>query len=273
MTPEVHAAGVRRILDWVAAGDCYQVNLTRAVHLRAAGDPWQAYRRLRKTGPAAFGAFLRLSATQAVLSNSPELLMSVRDGVVRSRPIKGTRARGGDVDADRANRDALWASPKDRAELTMIVDLVRNDLGRVAQVGSVRTTARQIAALPNVHHAWQEVSARLEASLDGWDALAAAFPPGSVTGAPKARACTRIAELENEPRGVYCGAIGFVDIRGRSMWNVAIRTAVFDSDNARYHLGGGIVAASVGRDEWLETVAKGTVLAEALLARADGLST
>ncbi len=145
----------------------------------------------------------------------------------------------------------------------MIVDLVRNDLGRVAAPGTVRASPRRIEPLANVHHAWQEVSARLEPGRDAWDALAACFPPGSVTGAPKVRACQRIRQLEDGPRGVYCGAIGYVGRDGSARWSVAIRTAVFDGDRARYHVGGGVVAASDPADEWWETVAKGRQLARA----------
>ena len=264
MDREVYRAGVGRILAWIGEGDCYQVNLTRVVHLTGVGDPWQAYRRLRAIGPAPYGAFIRIGPDQAILSNSPELFLEVDQAMLRSRPIKGTRPRGESAAEDLMLLEALSSSPKDRAELTMIVDLVRNDLGRVARTGSVHTSPRQITGLSNVHQAWQEVSARLETGLDAWHAVAASFPPGSVTGAPKSRACLRISELEEEARGVYCGAIGFVDIRGRSVWNVAIRTAVFDGDRARYHVGGAIVAASDPEEEWQETIAKGSLLYAAL---------
>lgn len=253
---------VRRVLDYIAAGDCYQVNLSRPVHLTGLDAPWPSYRRLRHLSAPPYGAFLRIDDTLAVLSNSPELFLDATGRDVASLPIKGTRPRHPDPVVDRAHRLELRRADKDRAELTMIVDLVRNDLGRVAVPGSVTWGPREITAHANVHHASQRVSARLCDGLDVWDALAAAFPPGSVTGAPKVRACQRIAELEPEPRGVYCGAIGFVS-GARSVWNVAIRTAVRTADTARFHVGGGVVADSDPTAEWWETVHKGTVLARA----------
>lgn len=261
-----YEAGVVKILKLITEGDCYQVNLTRPVHIDGAGDPWMAYRRLRARSAPEFGAFLRLDEHQTVLSNSPELFLEV-DGVkAHSLPIKGTRPRGATAAEDARLHQALTDSPKDRAELTMIVDLVRNDLGRIAIPGSVRTSERVVSAHANVYHAAQSVRATLEDGLDVWDALAACFPPGSVTGAPKVRACERIRQLEDEPRGVYCGAIGFVGAQ-ESRWNVAIRTAIFSGSQARYHVGGGIVAASTPSEEWEETLAKGSELARALVGR------
>lgn len=248
-------AGVRRIREWIAEGDCYQVNLTRPVHLQGVDVPLEVFRRLPS---APFAAFLRLGAV-TVLSNSPELFLEVRGTDVRTRPIKGTRPAAAPV-------AELEASAKDVAELMMIVDLCRNDLGRVAVPGSVRAGPRVVTSWPTVHHAAVEVAATLEPGRDAWDALAATFPPGSVTGAPKVRACQRIAELEDGPRGVYCGAIGFVSATGDATWSVAIRTAVVAGSRARYHVGGGIVAESDPAAEWAETVDK-----EAALARAFGV--
>lgn len=255
---------VDQIRALITEGDCYQVNLTRAVHVDEPGDPVSAYRRLRER-PAPYGAILRVSPEVAVLSNSPELLLAVDGARVVSVPIKGTRPRGAEPAADRALAEALLASDKDRAELTMIVDLVRNDLGRVARIGSVRAGERSLASLPTVHHTVWPVEAELAEGRDGWDALAALFPPGSVTGAPKIRACQRIAELEGEPRGAYCGAIGYASDDGRACWSVAIRVAVFAGGAARYHVGGGIVIDSAPADEWAETVAKEAALRRALV--------
>lgn len=257
-------AGVRRVLELVRAGDCYQVNLTRPVFVDAAGPAWPAYRRLRRAD-AAYGAYLQLEEDLAVLSNSPELLLEVVGRSVRSLPIKGTRPRGTTPTEDAALAAALQAAPKDQAELTMIVDLVRNDLSRVCEVGSVRTTGRRVTTHPTLHHAVQQVTGTLRSDVDAWSALAAAFPPGSVTGAPKLRACERIRELEPHPRGVYCGAIGGVCDSGRSVWNVAIRTAVVGPGGTRFHVGGGIVAASDPTEEWVETEVKARALARALL--------
>ncbi len=257
-------AGVRRILTWVQAGDCYQVNLTRPVWVHRPGDPWSAYRRLRRA-EASHGAYLTLDGQATVLSNSPEPFVTVRGDQVESTPIKGTRPRGADPTSDARLRAELRDAAKDRAELTMIVDLVRNDLGRIAALGTVRTGPRRLTEHPNVHHARQTVSATLQPGSDLWTVLAATFPPGSITGAPKIRACERIAQLEAHPRGVYCGAIGFVSDHGPAEFSVAIRTAVFANGSARYHVGGGIVAGSTPTDEWHETVHKGEVLHQALV--------
>jgi para-aminobenzoate synthetase component 1 len=253
---------VRQVLAWIAAGDCYQVNLTRSVHLDGAGDPWGAWRRLRRISGAAYGAWLALPDA-TILCNSPELFLQVDGREVSSYPIKGTRPRHADPVVDHAMAGELRRSEKERAELTMIVDLVRNDLGRIAIPGTVRWEPRRVTAHANVHHASQRVSARLVDDADAWTTLQATFPPGSVTGAPKVRACQRIAELEDGPRGVYCGAIGYVADGGNSAWNVAIRTAVWRGDAVRYHVGGGIVADSDPTAEWWETVHKGTILGRA----------
>ncbi len=260
---------VRRIRELIADGDCYQVNLTRAVHVEGVTDVWSAYRRLRAGSSAPHAAWIRLDPSLVVLSNSPELLLEVRGDAARSRPIKGTRPRHPDPEVDRALAAALEVSEKDRAELAMIVDLVRNDLGRVAVPGSVHAGPRTLTLHANVHHAGVDVTATLEPGRDAWDALAALFPPGSVTGAPKVRACQRIATLEHAPRGVYCGAIGFVDDSGDAGFSVAIRTAVARGDAVRYHVGGGIVADSDPDDEWWETVHKGRALDAALCGAPD----
>jgi para-aminobenzoate synthetase component 1 len=257
-------AGVRRALDLIGEGDVYQVNLTRAVHAHGVGDPWDAWRRLRATSRPGRGAYLVLDDHVCVLSNSPERLLDVDGDEATTTPIKGTRPRHVDPVVDRALADELEASAKERAELVMIVDLCRNDLGRVAVPGSVSVGPRVVRAHPNVHHASQEVRATLRPGEDAWSALAALFPPGSVVGAPKLRAARRIAELEVGPRGVYCGAIGFASAHGRAAWSVAIRTAVFRDGDARWHVGSGIVADSDPDAEWAETVAKGSLLAAAI---------
>jgi len=261
-----YEAAIETLLAYITDGDCYQVNLSRPVFLEGVGAPWPAYRRLRALSAPAYGAFLRIDTHLAVLSNSPELFLTVRGDQAVSEPVKGTRARHAQVQRDHALAEALRRSPKDRAELTMIVDLVRNDLGRVAIAGTVSTTERTITTHAHVHHAAQRVSATLRPGFDAWDALAASFPPGSVTGAPKIRACERIRQLEETPRGVYCGAIGYTSDGGNASWSVAIRTAIWHRDTVRYHVGGGIVAASEASEEWAETEAKGLALAAALHA-------
>lgn len=257
---------VRRTQELIRDGDVYQLNVTRVAHARGVGSAFDAMRRLRTTSRPERGAWLVLDDGVCVASNSPERLLDVDGRLATTTPIKGTRPRDPDPDKDAAAARELMSSAKERAELTMIVDLCRNDLGRVAVPGSVTVGVRTPTAHTNVHHASQAVRATLLPGVDAWDALAAVFPPGSVTGAPKIRACTRIAELEPEPRGVYCGAIGFVSDHGRASWSVAIRTAVFRGDEARWHIGSGIVADSDPSAEWEETVAKGTLLAAAILA-------
>lgn len=253
-------ADVRRIRELIAAGDCYQINLTRPVFVEQPGDPFDVYLKLRQAN-APYGTFLRIDNATAILSNSPELLLAKDGSRVRSVPIKGTRPRGAcGRDDDKQQLDLLH-SPKDTAELMMIVDLVRNDLSKVCTVGSVATGKRTVRELPTVHHAHCEVSGQLSQKKDGWHALDAVFPAGSVTGAPKMRACQRIAELESHPRGAYCGTVGFSSDCGTARWSVAIRTAVHAGSSARYHVGGGIVLDSDPASEWSETVDKARALA------------
>ncbi len=260
--------GVRTIRELLLAGDCYQVDLTRVVHVDGAGDPFAAYLRLR-TAPAAYGAFIRVTPAISVLSNSPELFLEVRGSEILSIPIKGTRPRGATPAEDGALLVALERDPKERAELTMIVDLVRNDLSQVAVPGTVHGGTRTLSTHPTVHHASWPVHATLTPGKDAWDALAAAFPPGSVIGAPKVRAAQRIAELEPKPRGVYCGAVGYAADGGDATFSVAIRVAVFHADAARYHVGCGIVVGSDPEHEWAESVAKERALRNALVAHSE----
>lgn len=257
-----YEAAVRRILAWIGEGDCYQVNLSRVVRM-ACDDPFALYVRLHRASRASMGAWITPREGVHVLSNSPEVLLEIDGRRLASDPIKGTAPRGSTEAEDRALADGLASSPKDHAELAMIVDLVRNDLGRVARTGSVHVGERVIRTHANVHHAHWPVYAELAEDRDAWHALGAVFPPGSVTGAPKIRATERIAELEPEPRGVYCGTVGYLDDRGRGRWSVAIRTGVWADGSFRYHVGGGIVAASDPGAEWEETVAKGRALAAA----------
>lgn len=261
----MYREAVEQIRGWIAQGDCYQINMTRTVAGLKSPDPWRVYRRLRRSD-ASFGAFLRIRPDLAVLCNSPELLLRGEGSQVYSEPIKGTRARAADPSEDLARRDALMGSRKDQSELTMIVDLVRNDLGRIASPGSVSAAARAVTGHANVWHTSQCVSADVDPRHDAWDTLTSLLPPGSVTGAPKRRACQRIAELEASPRGVYCGSIGYASDHGTASWNVAIRTAVWHQGQARYHVGGGIVFDSNPDDEWQETVDKSTELHRAFHA-------
>ncbi|MCG3132306.1 MAG: Isochorismate synthase MenF [Phycisphaerae bacterium] len=262
-------ARVRRILDYIAAGDAYQVNLTRrfesVTHLSAD----LLYLRLRACNPAPYSAFLPRSG-YAILSASPELFLDVHDRRVVTRPIKGTRPRGRDPTEDAALRAELGTSEKDRAELNMIVDLLRNDLGRVCDYGSIRvTSAGDIETHPTVHHRVATVEGRLREDVDVGDLLAATMPGGSVTGVPKIRAMQIIDELEPCPRGVYCGAVGFLGLDGRASFNLAIRTMIHYGDNVHVHAGGGIVAESDAQAEYEETLAKAAGLLSALGGQSD----
>ena len=257
--------GVREIQCLITAGDCYQVNLTRAVSINYEENPdhFNLYRRLRTISDASFGAMLRLSSTLSVLSNSPELLLRAAGATVISEPIKGTRPRAECPDLDSQHSADLHDSEKECAELTMIVDLVRNDLNRVCEPGTITASPRVIRSHATVHHASQEVRGTLRSEKDNADALASLFPPGSVIGAPKIRAARRIAELESSPRGVYCGSIGMYSGQ-KASFSVAIRTAVCNGNQARYHVGGGIVFDSDPTLEWEETIHKGAALHNAL---------
>jgi len=257
---EAYEDGVAQIIDLIGQGDLYQANLAWRSPPTAVDDAVALFLALRTANPAERGGLLRDEETTLV-SNSPELLLAVDrrpDGalVARSCPIKGTVRRS----AGPAAAAALWQSEKERAELTMIVDLVRNDLGRVAVPGSVKALPRRLRPCGDLLHAEQEVEAVLEPGADAVDAFAALFPAGSVTGAPKVRAMERIAALEPHPRGAYCGAMGWFAADGSARWNVAIRTLTLREGLAHFHVGAGIVADSVPQSEWQETLAKAAAL-------------
>lgn len=241
---------------YIRDGDCYQINLSQRFSASFEGDLWNAYRRLRQATPTPFAGFLAWD-DKAILSLSPERFLRCHDGKVEARPIKGTRPRGMTLEQDRRLANALKTSLKDRAENVMIVDLLRNDLGRVCRPGSVQVP--QLCALEsyaNVHHLVSVVTGELRQDQRPLDLLAASFPGGSITGAPKVRAMQIIDELEPSRRSAYCGSLGYVDVRGRMDTSIAIRTAV--ADRGRLHLwgGGGLVADSRGEDEYDETLDK-----------------
>lgn len=266
MSRDDHGACVRRIREHIVAGDIYQANLT--LRFRGAWTepdlPLATHLRLRANNPSPYGAYMDLPATRLV-SASPEAFVSLSaDGRVRSRPIKGTRARG-DGPRDDALRDELLGSEKDHAELAMIVDLVRNDLGRVCVPGTVTRQERIVAeAHPTVWHLVGEVDGRIEPTADAFDLLRAAFPPGSCIGAPKIRAMQILEGLERSRRGAYTGALGWIGADGSMATSVAIRTLVFHAGRVEYGVGGGIVYDSDPDSEWEEALLKGRALAAAL---------
>ena len=264
--PADYKRAVQRVRDYIVAGDVYQVNLSQRFSLPLADGPFDAYLRLRASNPAPFAAFISMPEAN-VLSASPERFLSF-DPVTRrvqTRPIKGTRPRGRTAAEDEALAAELLASAKDRAENVMIVDLERNDLGRVAAIGSVRVT--ELAALetfPTVFHLTSTVETTLREDRDLVDLLLAAFPGGSITGAPKIRAMEIIAELESVPRGVYCGSMFAMGFDGRLTSNVAIRTLQVEGDVCHLHAGGGIVSDSDPTLEFEETMHKARGILEAL---------
>ncbi len=266
-TREAYERAVRRALVWIRAGEIYQVNLSQRFEAPCARDEFDTYLRLRSQAPAPFGAFLRYPG-YVVMSCSPErfLRYEPESRLVETRPIKGTRPRGPAPRADAALAAELLASAKDRAENVMIVDLERNDLGRVAEIGSVHVAGLcELESFPTVHHLTSTVRARLRPDRDVVDLLRATFPGGSVTGAPKIRAMQIIDEIEPVARGVYTGAIGYLRPDGTMDLNIAIRTVVARNGMAWFHVGGGIVADSDPAQEYEETLHKGTALARALL--------
>ncbi len=266
MDAAAHRQAVQAVLAHIAAGDVYQVNVTTrfAAPIERPGDAAALFTALHARSPAPFAAALRLDASHAILSVSPERLVRwTAAGVAETRPIKGTRPRYADPTADAAAVADLKASVKDGAEHVMIVDLERNDLGRVCEVGSVHVPRlRAVESYATVHHLVSDVVGRLRADVDDASLLRALFPGGSVTGAPKVRAMEIIEALEPVRRGIYCGAIGYLDAAGGGDLNLPIRTAWLTADTAYYQAGGGIVADSDPAAEWAEVLTK----AEAFLA-------
>lgn len=252
-----HAKAVDAILEEIAAGNVYQANFCQRLSVPVAADPWALYGALRRHNPAPFGAYLALPEA-AVLSSSPErfLRMDVARRV-ESRPIKGTRPRGEDAFEDLRLRQALAESEKDRAENLMIVDLVRNDLGRVCAPGSIAVPElMQIEAYATVFQMVSTVTGELATGRDAFDLVRANFPPGSMTGAPKLAAIALLESLESVRRGVYSGALGYLDLRGGLDLSVVIRTLVWQDGVAHLHVGGGIVADSTPAAEYLEALDK-----------------
>jgi para-aminobenzoate synthetase component I len=253
---EAYRAAALQVKAYITAGDCYQVNLAQRFSAPAEGDAWLAYGALRQHNPAPYGAFMRYPGG-AVLSSSPEQFLSVQAGRVTTRPIKGTRRRDPDPQVDEALLAELIGSDKDRAENLMIVDLLRNDLGRVCVPGSIQVPALfRPETFARVHHLMSTVTGQLRADVDVLTLLEAAFPGGSITGAPKRRAMEIIAALEGHRRGVYCGSIGWINDAGDMDSNIAIRTAVCAQGQIHAWAGGGIVADSDWQMEYQECLTK-----------------
>jgi para-aminobenzoate synthetase component 1 len=263
-TRPAYLGAARRALDYIAAGDIFQVNLSQRFSVPFRRDPFALFQRLRAVNPAPFGAYLSYPFG-AVVSASPERFLRMVGRHVETRPIKGTRRRTGDETRDAAARQDLLASPKDNAELTMIVDLERNDLGRVCDYGSVRVTEpRVLETYPSVYHLVATVEGDLHPRYGVADLLRSTFPGGSITGAPKVRAMQIIDELEPTARSVYTGALGYFGADGALDLSIVIRTILVAGGLAHVQVGGGIVADSDPEAEFQETLDKGRALFAAL---------
>lgn len=270
-TPTVddYRTAFSRIQHYIHAGDCYQVNLARRWNNRYRGDPWSAYLELRQRAAAPFGAWLE-TPHGTVLCQSPERFLQCRNGELWTQPIKGTAPRGGDAAVDLALGEALVSSAKNRAENVMIVDLLRNDLGRVAVPGSVAVDRLfELQKFATVQHLVSSVRAALRPELDALEAWRHCFPGGSITGAPKLRAMQIINELEPFRRSVFCGSIGYVSACGGMDTNIAIRTLLALDGEIHAWAGGGIVADSTCEEEFAECAGKIEPLLAALGAQAD----
>lgn len=261
---EGYVQAVRRVREYILAGDIFQANLSQRFDARQAGSPFLAYRRLRQRNPAAFAAYF-VTDDAIVLSASPERFLRLdHRGHVESSPIKGTRPRGESPEGDTALAAELLSSEKDRAENVMIADLLRNDLSRVCRPGSVRaSTMLELETHPTVHHLVSTIVGDLAPDSNRFDLLRATFPGGSITGAPKVRAMEIIAELEPTVRGVYCGSIGYLSVTGEMDLSIAIRTGVRVGQQFYFQAGGGIVADSDAESEYQETLDKARALIDA----------
>jgi len=257
MTQEMYEKGVEKIHRYIAAGDIYQVNLTQKFTAEVEGGSlFPLYQHLRASTPSPLAVWMKLAGRE-VLSSSPETFLRMSGRSIETRPIKGTRPRFSDPAADVASARELLESEKENAELIMITDLERNDLGQVCDFGSV-CVADMLALekLEQVYHLVSTVTGTLREEIDHLSALAACFPGGSISGAPKTRAMEIISELEPVPRGLYTGAMGYIGFNGESQLNIPIRTLVREGGELHYHVGAGIVADSNPREEYEETLQK-----------------
>ena len=261
--PSVFRSAVLRALDHIACGDIYQANLSRSweVQLRGTADPGDLYESLRRANPAPFAAYATLP-DMTLLSSSPERLVRVHRGSVETRPIAGTRARRGTPASDASERQELLANAKERAEHVMLIDLERNDLGRICVAGTVEVNEFMVTeSYPHLHHIVSNVRGRLRAGVTPGKTLRAVFPGGTITGCPKYRCMQLIGELEGEARGAYTGSIGYLNLDGDMDFNILIRTATLSGRELRFRTGAGIVADS----DWSRELAETRTKAEGML--------
>ncbi len=260
MDKDFYSRAFNRIKHYLKEGDCYQVNLSQRFAADCEGDPWTAYRALRELNAAPFSVYFNLPEVQ-ILSSSPERFLKLTNGIVETKPIKGTRPRKADDAEDLRQIRILENSKKDRAENLMIVDLLRNDISKTCQKGSVKVPKIfEVETYATVHHLVSTVTGVLAENRHALDLLKYCFPGGSITGAPKIRAMEAIEELEPHRRGIYCGAIGYIGFDGNMDSNIAIRTLVHSRGVIRFWAGGGIVNDSVMEEEYQESFDKAAAM-------------
>jgi para-aminobenzoate synthetase component 1 len=255
---------VDKVKEYIAAGDIYQVNISQRFQTSSCADPWAVYKKLKEINPAPMAAYINCGDFQ-VVSSSPERFIKKTGNIIETRPIKGTRPRSKDPSEDLKQKESLWNSEKDKAELVMIVDLERNDFGKICIPGSIKVSELyRLEEYATVFHLVSTVSGEVESRYDVFDLIRAAFPGGSITGAPKKRAMEIIEELEPVSRGIYCGAIGYISFEGNADFNIVIRTLLFKDNNIYFQVGGGITIDSDPQAEYQETLDKARALISSL---------
>jgi para-aminobenzoate synthetase component 1 len=263
-TEKEYEQAVEKTVDYIRQGDVYIMNMTQQFRMKSSQDPYQVFLRLRTQNPSPFGGYFQYGSCQIVCA-SPERFLKIQDGQVETRPIKGTRKRGATPEEDAALKRELQESEKDRSELLMIVDLERNDLNRVCVPGSVRVTEHfQVEAYATVFHLVSTVVGQMQEGKTAMDVIEAAFPGGSITGAPKIRAMEIIDELERDSRGLYTGTMGYFSLDGNCDFNIVIRTAIYQNGTYYLGVGGGITCESDPEFEYEETLQKAKAVREAI---------
>ena len=256
MNYDLYEMKILKILEYIRAGDCYQVNLSQMFSLSYEGDEYELYKNLNKSFASPYSAYINYPFGK-ILSFSPERFLSIKNNVVETKPIKGTRPRSNNPDIDKKNIEDLESSQKDRAENLMIVDLLRNDLGMNCKKGSVKVDKLfDIETFANVHHLVSTIRAEIDSESDIYNLIRDAFPGGSITGAPKLRAMQIIHELEPNNRSIYCGSIGYISFDEKTDFNISIRSMLSKNNNLYFWGGGGIVNDSDIRSEYNETISK-----------------
>lgn len=264
MTEDYYLSSIKKLKDYIYDGDIYQVNFTQRFECDFEGDPWELYKNLKSINPAPFATYLDFGEG-TIVSSSPERYIKLTDGTIETRPMKGTRPRGKTKVEDEKLKEELVNSEKDRAELLMIVDLMRNDISRVSKTGSVNITELfHLEEYATVLQMVATIQGKLKEELSAVDIIKATFPGGSITGAPKIRAMEIIDELEATTRNIYTGSIGYISFDGDMDLNIAIRTIVLKDKKAYFQVGGGIVWDSDPYEEYEESLVKGRALMKAL---------